>query len=307
MASSSPLPDLAFITLECTILPFLLCAWTNSLTLSALTVLFFEIVIREGFGVNSPFPYPNPNDEFDGRRIMNAIYPIYIIAFAFLGKILIILLKLPTMFRLSALFPSSFIGGNDKKHYSKLFLFVSLAWLLLISLGTYLTYKILLDHSQPLVAVIWMNLFPLALFIVGFLIFYFWKSIWHSFILLVQDHIDGATKKTAQVVLLFIFIIIGVCVIFGNLIVSLLLYFKNDVNWTALSAPVIWFFLLAFIIGMRFLKNFIMKKYGKIEKKKPKEENEQLQRDETEESTGNKPNFKNKKNEYIYKHFYTRW
>lgn len=271
MASVSPLPELAFITLECTILPFLLCVWTNSLTLSVLTVLGFEIIIREGFSVNSPFPYADPTDEFQGRRIMNAIYPIYIICFGLLAKLLILLLKFPTMFKLSVLLPNSFFKTNGKKtHYSKLFLFVSLIWLLILALGTYVTYKVLLDNAQSLVAVIWVNVFPLFMFIAAYLIFRYWKSIFKSFERLIQDsHENSAiTKtKTAQTMLILIIVIIGVAVLLGNFIISLILYFRNDVNWTALSAPAVWVLLLVYIIIMRFVTAAVMKKYGGLSRK----------------------------------------
>lgn len=274
MASSSPLPALAYITLECTILPFLLCAWTNSLTLSVLPVLFFEIVIREGFSVNSPFPYLNPNDEFDGRRIMNAIYPIYIIAFGLLAKILIILLKLPAMFKLSVLLPSSFFKTTGKKeHYSKLFLFVSVVWLLFITLGTYVTYKILLDNNQPLVAVIWMNLFPICVFIVGYLLFRYWSSLFKSFNKMVNDSIPNAsTTKTAQTILLLIIITIGIAVIFGNFIVSIILFFQTDVNWTVLCIPPVWIVIFIYIVIMRFVKDAVMKRFGGMAVHNKKEE-----------------------------------
>lgn len=270
MASSSPLPDLAYITLECTMLPFLLCVWTNSLTLSVLPVLFFEIVIREGFGVNSPFPYPNPNDEFDGRRIMNAIYPIYIICFGLLAKLLVYLLKIPVMFRLSLLLPNSLFKRPKKERYSKLFLFVSLIWLLVLALGTYLTYKILLDNSQSLVAVIWMNLFPLFMFLGAYVMFRYWKSLFTTFEHIIEDaHEKSEIKhlKTAQTILILLIVTIGVAVIFGNFIISIILFFKTDVNWTALSAPVLFVALLIFIIVMRFIAGAIMKKYGGLKRK----------------------------------------
>ena len=287
MASSSPLPELAFITLECTILPFLLCAWTNSLTLSVLPVLFFEIVIREGFSVNSPFPYVDPTDEFQGRRIMNAIYPIYIIAFGLLAKLLILLLKFPTMFKLSVLLPNSFFKRTGKAHYSKLFLFVSLVWLLFISLGTYVTYKVLLDNSQPLVAVIWMNLFPLFVFLFAYVLFRYWKSLFKSFEKVIEDSHENSTitkTKTAQLMLILIIVTIGVSVLFGNFIISLILYFRNDVNWTALSAPAVWVVILIFIIIMRFITGAVMRKYGGISKKEKlleKEKEEERRAEET--------------------------
>src|ERR1041385_306140 len=140
MASSSPLPALADITLECTIAPLMLALWTGNGGLTALIFIFFQIVIREGFGVNSPFPYALPNDEFDGRRIMNAIYVIYIIAFSMLGHGLLYLLDLPAMLHMTTLLPKKYLDKCGPRQ-EKLMFFFAFGWILTLLLGAYLVYK----------------------------------------------------------------------------------------------------------------------------------------------------------------------
>jgi hypothetical protein len=273
MASSSPLPELARITTECTILPLLLTLWTGNAGVSLLVNIFFQIVIREGFSVNSPFPYPLPNDEFDGRRIMNAIYVIYIIAFAILGKILLYMVDLPSFLCLFTLFPKKYIGCEYQQ--DKLMFGISLLWILVTALGTYLTYKMLLDRALNVAAVIVINVVPIGMFVLGFILFRYWSKLYTKYReMMVQYNSKPLErrfkKKYLRYNIIAYFVFVGIVVVLGNLVISVILYFQYDVNWTALSAPPLFLFYIAFGAFMMWFKGFIFKKlevtkYEKIE------------------------------------------
>ena len=181
MAAVNALPALADLALEISILPFILSAWTGNWCLSALVVIFWEICIREGFGVDSPFPYALPQDEFDGRRYINAIDLFVIIGYAFLGKFVVIITGLPIMLNLTSILPQRLMNskpGCKEPRESPIMYFMSLIFILFLTLGSYVTYKVLLNNNENLVAVIWINVFPFAALILGFLLYYFWPYLY---------------------------------------------------------------------------------------------------------------------------------
>lgn len=281
--ASDPLPELARITLQCSMLPWLLTVWTGSPGLSAGTVLGWTIIISEGFGVNSPFPYANPNDEFDGRRIINAVFPIYIIAFALLGTLTLFLLDLPAFCHIFSLFPAKYTKGIPKQ--SKLMFIIALIWILVITLGTYLTYKILLDNNQNLVAIIWINVFPAFMFLVGFLIFRYWPTMFRYYKDMMHSIVNASKcgdkehvlhKRYMVYTMIAYFVILGLILILSNFIVSIILYFQYNVNWTALSIPFLFIIILIIAVVGMWLKNMIWRRLN-VEKYNKSAEKEKMQ------------------------------
>jgi len=278
MASAAPLPELAAAILQVTILPFWLATWTNYWFLTSILVIFWQIIISEGFGVDSPFPYANPNDDFDGRRIVNTGFVIYIIAFAFLGKLLNILLKLPTMLNIFSIIPNRLLNNSNKSktNPSKLVFFVSLFFIIIALLGTYLTYKQLLNHNQNLPAVVFVNLFPIVVFILGYLMFRFWGAMFKGLkkqLLSQYPEYEGDDKKGTAVktMILLYFITLGILVIIGNFILSVIIYFKFDINWALFASIPVFFLIFVLIIIMMLIARSVMRRFGKL-KKKPKPE-----------------------------------
>lgn len=85
---------------------------------------------------------------------------------------MIILLKYPTFLNLESIIPKQMLPPSQKVgHKSYMVFIVSLLYILLLTLGTFLTYNLLLNNNQSTVAVIWINLFPLAVFLLGWLMY----------------------------------------------------------------------------------------------------------------------------------------
>ena len=281
--ASSPLPSLASLNLEVTMLPFILAIFLNDWCLTTSAIIFFEIVIREGFGtIGSPFPFPNPSDEFDGRRIMNAVYVIYIMAFAFLGKLLIILLKFPTFLNVMSVIPKQMLSPNEKHgHKSYLVFIVSLLYILLLTLGTFITYKVLLDNNQTVAAIAFTNIFPLFMFILGWLMYRYWGSLSKSLEKQFESLDPKYTKPYFRTMLILYFCTVGFIFILGVFIQSIVCFFQFDVNFTALTSPVLWLVILIYIIIMIWISRRVMKRYGATKPKKIEpnpEETEVLER-----------------------------
>jgi len=218
--STFPLVELAALTLECTILPFILSFVTGEFMLSSLIMIFFEIVIREGLHVDSPFPYPLPSEEFDARRVINAAFVIFIIGWAFLAKLFIMFLHMKPLLVFRTFFPKMFLTESEEKSKPPaLLFFFSLIWTLLLTLGTYLTYKILINSSQNVVAVIWVNVFPIACLVLGYIFFRYWSTLYKK--VKTYYHKNGDEEASDDLIkteLMLYFIILTAVVVFGNLL-----------------------------------------------------------------------------------------
>jgi len=280
MASSFPLVELAALVPEVTMLPFILSYMTGEFMLSSLIIIFFEIVIREGFSVDSPFPYPLPSEEFDGRRYMNAIFVIFIIGWAFIAKLFIMFLHMKPLLVFRTFLPKMVLTEAEQKSKpSSTLFFISLIWTLLLTLGTYLTYKILINSSQNLVAVIWINVFPIACFIGGYILFRYWSTLYKKIKSYYHKNGDeDATDDVIKTELMLYFIILAAVVVIGNLLISLMFYFQQDIDWTALSSVAYWAVVLVFFFVMLWafskLKKLII---GKKQKKREKKEQDETQ------------------------------
>lgn len=288
MASSAPLPELAATILQVTILPFWLAIWTNYWFLSALAVIVWQIIISEGFGADSPFPYANPNDDFDGRRIVNAGFVLYIIFFAFLGKLLILILKFPTMLNIFSIIPNRLLSPQNKttSNPSKMAFFVSFFFIIIVLLGTYLTYKQLLNHNQNLPAVAFVNLFPIVSFLLGYLMFRFWGTMYKAFRKQLESQYpeyppDDKKGKAVKTMLLLYFITVAILVILGNFTLSIIVYFKYDINWVLFASIPLYFALFVIIIIMIFVARAVMKRFGGLNKKKKKQKQQEVEEELT--------------------------
>jgi len=280
MAASAPLIELAAITLECTILPFALSFWTGEFMFSALIMIFYEIAIREGFHVDSPFPYAVAQDEFDARRYINAIFVILIIGFAFIAKVMTLFLHLKPLLNFRTLFPKIILTEAEQKSKpAALLFFVALAWFLLLSLGSYLTYKLLINAGENLVAVIWINVFPIVVFIFGYILFRYWSKLFKK-VKSYYTHSDTTEDiDTVKTELLLYFIIMALVVIIGNLLASLMFFFMGDVDWVALTmvayfAVIIVFFLIMIWAYPKLKKRIAGKKAKKRAQKEQAEAEE---------------------------------
>lgn len=277
MASIFPLPELAAITLECTILPFIISFWSGEFLLSSLIIIFYEIAIREGFHVDSPFPYADPVAEYDARRYINSIFVILIIGFAFIAKLMIVFLRLKPLLYMMTLFPKLILTeAENKAKPSPVLFFISLVWVLLLTLGSYLTYKLLINASENLVAVIWINLFPIVVFIFGYILYRYWSKLFKK-VKTYYNHSDETDDADAvKTDLMLYFIIMAVCVVIGNLVASLTFYFQMDIDWTALSMVAYWAVLVVFFIIMIWVYPLLKKRIigRKIKKRQQKEETE---------------------------------
>lgn len=193
------IPAIAILGLQLTACPLFLAACTGRMILSAFVVLMYMTVIYEGYGVDSPFPFALPADQHDAILYLNGVYPWFILAYAFLGKMILWWFDLKPLVSLFSLLPKDvpWLNGlnNDKIRQPAITAWFMLIWVIFCACLFYIPYKIFMNKfvidgiNSPwqIVSSIYGIFIPLVFMVVPLLIclFAYWgwgwsKSFYHS-------------------------------------------------------------------------------------------------------------------------------
>ncbi len=267
--ANSLLPTIADLGMETTMLALVLTLWLNKKWGIAIFLIWiWHFIVREGFGVGTPFPFGDATDQDQATKIYHAVWGLLTVAYAITGALIAWIFSFPELLPYYTLcLPRK--QKREKKTASARHIFAATVIALIVLFGGYLTYALLIE-SEPLIAVLSVIFIPLIGYVIGYLVFrygIFDKNVW------VPDTYDDKTTKEAKKAGISVLNkTIGWATFFtvgGNTVLGLVRHFQPDVDWVWITAASMVAVILLLVIIFWFVsRSGLMKKLKKKTKKK---------------------------------------